>query len=202
VAEPLVRYDPVAAERLLFAQPAKWLVRNVQIALPLGLWVAGIVFDVATGVEVPNRTRRARELNSIIASLGPAIISESVWRRYFFFSPDLVFLILHSQYPFITPSVIFYPQPISHAYRARAEAGQALASRPDLLPGEYLEELQKLQDDVPTFGNDIAFRIVEEELKQKFVDVFELIEPEPVAGTCHFRVTMCIYIPDIENYAD
>jgi predicted unusual protein kinase regulating ubiquinone biosynthesis (AarF/ABC1/UbiB family) len=39
-----------------------------------------------------------------------------------------------------------------------------------------------LQDDVPTFGNDIAFRIVEEELKQKFVDIFELIEPEPVAG--------------------
>jgi hypothetical protein len=39
-----------------------------------------------------------------------------------------------------------------------------------------------LQDDVPTFGNDIAFRIVEEELNQKFVDVFELIEPEPVAG--------------------
>jgi hypothetical protein len=39
-----------------------------------------------------------------------------------------------------------------------------------------------LQDDVPTFGNDIAFRIVEEELGQKFVDVFELIEPEPIAG--------------------
>ncbi|KAL3817430.1 hypothetical protein ACHAXA_011059 [Cyclostephanos tholiformis] len=135
VAEPLVRYDPVEAEKLLFNQPAKWLVRNVQIALPLGLWVGGILLDVATGVEVTNRTRRARELNSIIASLGPAII----------------------------------------------KAGQALASRPDLLPGEYLEELQKLQDDVPTFGNDIAFRIVEEELKQKFVDIFELIEPEPVA---------------------
>ena len=87
MAEPLVRYDPVAAERLLFAQPAKWLVRNVQIALPLGLWVAGIVLAVATGVEVPNRTRRARELNSIIASLGPAIISESA-RRY----PSLIFV--------------------------------------------------------------------------------------------------------------
>ena len=35
---------------------------------------------------------------------------------------------------------------------------------------------------MPTFGNDIAFRIVEEELGQKFVDVFELIEPEPIAG--------------------
>ncbi len=76
VAEPLVRYDPVEAEKLLFNQPAKWLVRNVQIALPLGLWVGGILLDVATGVEVTNRTRRARELNSIIASLGPAIISE------------------------------------------------------------------------------------------------------------------------------
>ena len=92
MAEPLVRYDPVAAERLLFAQPAKWLARNVQIALPLGLWVAGIVFDVATGVEVPNRTRRARELNSIIASLGPAIISESrSWRRYFYILTDFGF---------------------------------------------------------------------------------------------------------------
>jgi hypothetical protein len=77
--------------------------------------------------------------------------------------------------------------------RRRAEAGQALASRPDLLPGEYLEELQKLQDDVPTFGNDIAFRIVEEELKQKFVDVFELIEPEPVAGACRFRWNDCVH---------
>lgn len=57
-----------------------------------------------------------------------------------------------------------------------------MASRPDLLPSEYLDELQKLQDNVPTFGNDIAFRIVEEELKRKFGDVFELVQPEPVAG--------------------
>lgn len=63
-----------------------------------------------------------------------------------------------------------------------SEAGQALASRPDLLPSEYLDELQQLQDNVPTFGNDIAFHIVEEELKQKFGDVFELVEPEPIAG--------------------
>ncbi len=62
------------------------------------------------------------------------------------------------------------------------EAGQALASRPDLLPSEYLEELQKLQDNVPTFSNEIAFRIVEKELNKEFGSVFELVEPEPVAG--------------------
>ncbi|KAL7512379.1 hypothetical protein ACHAXN_009361 [Cyclotella atomus] len=136
VAEPLIRYDPKEAERLLFGQPAKWLVRNVQIALPFGIWVAGVLFDNFTGVEKQNRRNRAKQLNNIIAGLGPAII----------------------------------------------KAGQALSSRPDLLPSEYLDELQKLQDDVPTFSNDVAFRIVEEELKRPFGEVFELVEPEPVAA--------------------
>jgi len=136
VAEPSVRYDPVAAEKLLFSQPTKWLVRNLQIALPFGYWVAGVLFDTAIGNEKSNRTNRAKQLNSIIASLGPAII----------------------------------------------KAGQALASRPDLLPKEYLDELQKLQDNVPTFSNDIAFKTVEEELNKEFDSVFELVEPEPVAA--------------------
>jgi len=136
VAEPLVQYDPIAAERNLFRQPGKWLVRNVQIAFPFGIWVAGVLIDNLLGQELQNRRNRAKELNSIIAGLGPAII----------------------------------------------KAGQALASRPDLLPSEYLDELQKLQDDVPTFSNDIAFRIVEEELKMKFDDVFELMEKEPIAA--------------------
>lgn len=65
------------------------------------------------------------------------------------------------------------------------KGGQALASRPDLLPSEYLEELQKLQDDVPRFSNQEAFRIVEQELGLgvgEFGSVFELVEKEPVAA--------------------
>jgi len=136
VAQPLVRYDPVAADKLLFLRPNVWLVRNVQIAFPFGFWIAGVLLDNLLGCEQQKRTHRAQQLTEIICSMGPAII----------------------------------------------KAGQALASRPDLLPGEYLDELQKLQDDVPTFSNDIAFRIVEEELQQKFDDVFELVEPDPIAA--------------------
>lgn len=136
VAEPLVRYDPIAAEKILFKQPTKWFVRNIQIALPFGTWVTGVIFDTIIGKSKENRRTRAKQLNSIIADLGPAII----------------------------------------------KAGQALASRPDLLPSEYLEELQQLQDNVPTFSNEVAFRIVEEELKLNFKDVFELVEPEPIAA--------------------
>jgi len=62
------------------------------------------------------------------------------------------------------------------------KGGQALSSRPDLMPSEYLEELQKLQDDVPRFADDVAFATVEKELGISFADVFELIEREPVAA--------------------
>ena len=57
-----------------------------------------------------------------------------------------------------------------------------MSSRPDLLPQQYLTELQKLQDDVPRFSNELAFATVEEELGVAFNDVFELVEQEPVAA--------------------
>jgi len=62
------------------------------------------------------------------------------------------------------------------------KAGQALASRPDLLPNEYLVELQKLQDRVPPFSDEEAFAVIEEELGRPFDEVFELISNGPIAA--------------------
>ena len=62
------------------------------------------------------------------------------------------------------------------------KAGQALSSRPDLLPPEYLKELQKLQDQLPPFPNHLAFKIIEEQLGRPMSEVFERVEPEPVAA--------------------
>src|SRR6185436_8636491 len=42
--------------------------------------------------------------------------------------------------------------------------GQALGTRADLLPLEYVKELQKLQDQVPAFPSSEAFAIIETEL--------------------------------------
>ena len=78
VAEPLVPYDPIAAEKQLFVQPTRWIVRNIQIAFPFGLWAAKIIMDTIFAVEKVNRKKRAKELNSIIGNLGPAIISKFV----------------------------------------------------------------------------------------------------------------------------
>ena len=46
VAEPEVRYDPVRLEEQLFKQPVKWLVRNVELFVPLGTFVAKVIFDI------------------------------------------------------------------------------------------------------------------------------------------------------------
>ncbi|GJQ12727.1 hypothetical protein GpartN1_g4518.t1 [Galdieria partita] len=61
------------------------------------------------------------------------------------------------------------------------KGGQALSSRPDLLPPEYLEELQKLQDRLPPFPNEVAFGLIESQLKKPIAEIFAKIEPEPVA---------------------
>jgi len=71
---------------------------------------------------------------------------------------------------------------ISKLGPAIIKGGQALGSRPDLMASEYLNELQKLQDDVPRYSNEKAFQIVEEELGREFSSVFELIEEEPIAA--------------------
>jgi hypothetical protein len=71
VAEPLVRYDPVVAEQLLFKQPTKWLVRNAQIAFPIGFWAVGVVADYLLGRSKENRRQRARQLLDAITDLGP-----------------------------------------------------------------------------------------------------------------------------------
>jgi len=62
------------------------------------------------------------------------------------------------------------------------KAGQALSSRPDLLPPEYLRELVKLQDRVEPFGNAEAFAIIEAQLGERVEDVFDRVDPAPVAA--------------------
>lgn len=41
-----MRYDPVRLEEELFKQPVKWLVRNVELFVPLGTFVAKVIFDI------------------------------------------------------------------------------------------------------------------------------------------------------------
>ncbi|MBD2691598.1 ABC1 kinase family protein [Anabaena catenula] len=65
---------------------------------------------------------------------------------------------------------------------AYIKIGQALSTRPDLVPPVYLEELTKLQDQLPAFANEIAYQFIEEELGATPENIYAEISIEPIAA--------------------
>ncbi|KGG13754.1 MULTISPECIES: ABC1 kinase family protein [Prochlorococcus] len=62
------------------------------------------------------------------------------------------------------------------------KAGQALSTRPDIVPSIVLEELAQLQDQLPGFDPKLAMECIEEDLKVNKKDIFKSIEIEPVSA--------------------
>ena len=60
--------------------------------------------------------------------------------------------------------------------------GQLLSTRADLLPPNIITELSKLQDQVPPFGNDIALKIIAQELQAPIDSVFSRFDENPLAA--------------------
>ena len=91
--------------------------------------------------------------------------------------------------------------------------GQLLSTRPDFIPPEYLDELAKLQDNVPPFSYDEVRRIFQEEYGRNPEEMFEYFDVEPMAaasiGQVHMgrlsgeqgnrEVVIKVQRPDIEN---
>ncbi|MDY6774234.1 MAG: AarF/UbiB family protein, partial [Candidatus Nanohaloarchaea archaeon] len=59
--------------------------------------------------------------------------------------------------------------------------GQILAQRPDIVPQEYIDELEKLEHDVNPFDPSVAKGVVEEEIGP-IEDNFQEFEDEPLAS--------------------
>lgn len=62
------------------------------------------------------------------------------------------------------------------------KVGQALSTRPDLIRKDFLEELTKLQDQLPPFPTPLARAIIEAELDYGIEEIFSVISPAPVAA--------------------
>ncbi|MFE1748689.1 ABC1 kinase family protein [Coleofasciculus sp. H7-2] len=65
---------------------------------------------------------------------------------------------------------------------AYIKVGQALSTRPDLVPTTYLDELSHLQDQLPPFPNELAYRFIEEELGDRPEQIYAELSPNPVAA--------------------
>lgn len=60
--------------------------------------------------------------------------------------------------------------------------GQALSTRGDILPAEYVAELEKLQDAAPPVPHDDVCRVISEELGAPADDVFARFDETPLAS--------------------
>lgn len=65
---------------------------------------------------------------------------------------------------------------------AYIKIGQALSTRPDLVPPVYLEELTKLQDQLPPFPNELAYQFIKEELGAPPEEVYAELSAQPIAA--------------------
>jgi ubiquinone biosynthesis protein len=88
--------------------------------------------------------------------------------------------------------------------------GQLASTRPDVIPGEIIHELEQLQDHVPPFSTEEVHRIIEQELGVVTGDIFDQFSATPLAaasiGQVHSavlktgeRVAVKIQRPDIKS---
>lgn len=72
--------------------------------------------------------------------------------------------------------------------------GQIASTRPDLIPIDIIDELEKLQSDVPPFNFEDVKKVIEDSLDVKIEDVFLSIEETPIGsastGQVHKAVTI------------
>lgn len=70
----------------------------------------------------------------------------------------------------------------SLAYIINGQAMQAVSSRPDVTPPDYLKELEKLQDQIPAFDTKEAMQVMEVELGYPLSNLFSTLATAPTAA--------------------
>ncbi|HNT78270.1 MAG TPA: AarF/ABC1/UbiB kinase family protein [Anaerolineae bacterium] len=98
--------------------------------------------------------------------------AEPLWLRDLYPFPD--------QEPATLPA--HFRQALEELGPAFVKLGQMLSTRPDLLPLNYINELTKLQDEVPPVPWADIHQVLTEELSQPPEDIFEKIDPHPLAA--------------------
>ena len=62
------------------------------------------------------------------------------------------------------------------------KAGQALSTRPDIVPPVLLEELSQLQDQLPGFDSTLAMACIEDDLGASVDEIYESLDREPISA--------------------
>ncbi len=72
------------------------------------------------------------------------------------------------------------------------KAGQALSTRPDIIPRIVLEELSQLQDQLPGFESELALACIKEDLGKSHTEIYKSFELEPISAASLGQVHQAI----------
>lgn len=151
-----VVYDVDALQRYFSVRPDVVLSRVFQFAQEGTLMLTGILFD-----------KIATSFDELLVRLS---VQEPQWR--------LERIQKRSQ-----ERAVALRGAITRLGPAMIKLGQAVASRPDLVSGPIVRELQPLQDDVvAVFPSQQAFDVIRDELGATVQTIFDDIDTEPIAG--------------------
>ncbi|MEH2353655.1 ABC1 kinase family protein [Nostoc sp.] len=131
-----------------------------------------ILYD-PVGIAAHYQKRRLQVLRRIFAILGPTLsFAFGLW------SDSKRGIVVKNDRRRATQLRVLLTQ-LGPAY---IKIGQALSTRPDLVPPVYLEELTKLQDQLPPFPNEIAYQFIKEELGAPPEEVYAELSAQPIAA--------------------
>lgn len=125
---------------------------------------------------------RYRELIGILVKYGFQDIVEQLNLRYYLELGKSVLMQRPAEHVQHIPRAARVRMIIEEMGTTFIKFGQIMSTRPDLIPDEFLKELQKLQDEVPPFPTADAIALIEAELEAPLDQLFKEFEPEPIAS--------------------
>ncbi|CAI7766143.1 unnamed protein product [Closterium sp. NIES-53] len=194
-------YDARAMAEYFRARPLLVARRLAQIGAVVGGWAGKRWADAKLGRAEETFQERAGELRQALVLLGPVrrggmrdwregeglqvvllgTVSAVEWGSW---APAPLILSSPSTparvpLPALTPfaSITFTCTP-----QAFVKIAQAVSSRPDVIPPEYVDELSLLQDRIAPFPTRTALDLIEAELGVPVDLLFDQISPSPVAA--------------------
>ena len=118
--------------------------------------------------------RRYREVVEVLARHGFAVVLDALGLRQF--------LPRRLRGAVATPGPVHLRQALEELGPTFIKLGQVLSLRADLLPKEYVDELERLQDRVPPQPFEVSRTVIERELGAPIDRLFRRIDPVPLAS--------------------